>query len=80
MPSILVNKKQTLTGHRDCVYVLEKSPERGNFFSAAGDGMVVHWSLNNPDEGQLIAKLPNSIYALHYHAESSLLIAGHNLS
>ena len=31
-----------------------------------------------PETGQLIAKLPNSVYALHHHAESDLLIAGHN--
>jgi len=40
--------------------------------------MVVIWDLANPVEGQLIAKLPNSIYALYHHQESDLLIAGHN--
>ena len=40
--------------------------------------MVVSWDLANPESGQLIAKLPNSVYALHHHPESDLLIAGHN--
>ncbi len=40
--------------------------------------MVVLWDMNQPDNGDLIAKLPNSIYALHYHHERDLVIAGHN--
>jgi WD40 repeat protein len=40
--------------------------------------MVVQWDIAEPEHGQLIAKLPNSVYALHHHRESNLLIAGHN--
>lgn len=47
-------------------------------FSGSGDGMVVMWDLSNPESGQVIAKLPNSVYALHHHTESDLLVAGHN--
>lgn len=47
-------------------------------FSGSGDGMVVMWDLSNPESGQVIAKLPNSVYALHHHKESDLLVAGHN--
>lgn len=73
-----VQKLYTLAGHRDCVYTLQGSSNNNLFFSASGDGMVVLWDLTSPEEGQLIAKLPNSIYALHHHQESDLLIAGHN--
>lgn len=73
-----VTKLQSFAGHRDCVYALQPSKESGNFFSGAGDGMIVKWIFQNPDQGELIAKLPNSIYALHYHPQSNLLIAGHN--
>lgn len=75
---ILVQKQHTFAGHNDCVYTLEPSNQDHLFFSAGGDGMVVLWDLLKPNEGQLIAKLPNSIYALHYHSDSGLLIAGHN--
>jgi WD40 repeat protein len=78
MSSIQVVKQHTLTGHRDCVYTLQPASEEHLFFSAAGDGMVVLWDLRAPEQGQLIAKLPNSIYALHDHPESHLLVAGHN--
>lgn len=78
MHKVNIAKTKVFTGHRDCVYTLQPSNKVNLFFSGAGDGMVVCWDMQNPDEGQLIAKLPNSIYALHYHAPSNLLLAGHN--
>jgi WD40 repeat protein len=79
MPAnVSVKKIHTYTGHRDCVYTLQGGNEPHVFFSAAGDGMIVAWDQRKPEEGELIAKLPNSVYALHHHAASNLLIAGHN--
>ncbi|MBL0743227.1 WD40 repeat domain-containing protein [Chryseolinea lacunae] len=73
-----VQKLHTLTGHRDCVYTLARSAQSHVVFSGAGDGMVVRWDLNTPDTGELVAKLPNSIYALHYHPIQNCLVAAHN--
>ena len=78
MSKVTVSKIHTLTGHRDCIYTLRASQERNLFFSGAGDGMVVEWDLKNPDNGQLIAKVPNSVYALAYDFEEGILIVGHN--
>jgi WD40 repeat protein len=78
MSAITIQKLQTITGHRDCIYTIEGSSLPHRFFSGSGDGMVVKWDLNSPDSGELIAKLPNSVYALHFHPGSGLLIAGHN--
>jgi WD40 repeat protein len=75
---VQVQKLHTLTGHRDSVYALQPSSADHLFFSAAGDGMVVLWDQRSPEQGTLIAKLPNSVYALHYHRDSDMLIAGHN--
>ena len=75
---VQVQKVHTLKGHRDSVYTLQGSSNNRFFFSGSGDGMVVMWDMAEPETGQLIAKLPNSVYALHHHAESDLLIAGHN--
>ena len=77
---INVQKIATYKGHNDCVYTLAPSNQASVFFSGAGDGMVVQWDLRKPDEGVLIAKLPKSVYALHHHTDSNLLIAGHNYS
>ena len=78
MSKVLVHKLHTLTGHRDCVYALEHASDPHLFFSAGGDGMVVLWDMKNPAEGELIAKLPNSIYAIHHLPQQNLLVAGHN--
>lgn len=73
-----VNKIATYTGHRDCVYVLEKAGEANRFFSAAGDGMVVRWDFETPDQGELIAKVDNSVYAMAFVPEKDWLIIGQN--
>jgi len=78
MSGISVSKSSVFSGHRDCVYVLAKGITSNIVFSGAGDGMIVKWDLTHPDQGELIAKLDNSIYALHYHALSNVLIVGHN--
>ena len=78
MSKVQVNKLHALTGHRDSVYTLERAAVPHLFFSGGGDGMVVLWDMKHPEEGQLIARLPNSIYALHHLTEQNLLVAGHN--
>jgi len=76
--SIQITRRHSFTGHRDSVYTLQKSVDDNLFFSGSGDGMVVLWDMNHPDKGDLIAKLPNSIYAMHYLRERDILVAGHN--
>jgi hypothetical protein len=73
-----VTKTATLTGHRDCVYTLERSGRDNVFFSAGGDGFVVAWDLTKPDEGDLIANVSSSVYALKYLADKELLVIGQN--
>lgn len=78
MHKVNVARLHAFTGHRDCVYTLQPGNTPSTFFSGAGDGMIVRWDIQNPETGELIAKLPNSVYAMHYHAESNLLLTGHN--
>jgi WD40 repeat protein len=75
---VQVQKVHSLTGHRDSIYTLEKSSIDHIFFSASGDGMIAMWDLLQPETGKVVAQLPNSVYALHHHQETGLLIAGHN--
>jgi WD40 repeat protein len=77
MPQIGVEKVASLTGHKDSVYTLEGSGRDHIFYSGGADGMVAEWDLTSPDTGQLVAKLPNSIYSLKYLPDNRLLI-GHN--
>ena len=73
-----VTKVSTYTGHKDCVYVLEKSGDESCFFSASGDGMVVKWDINIPDNGEVIAKVENSVYAMVFVPVKNWLIIGQN--
>ncbi len=75
---IQITKLHTFTGHRDAVYTLCPGRTPQEFFSGAGDGMVVQWDLSKPDEGQLIANLPTSVYALVQVPGQDLLVVGQN--
>jgi WD40 repeat protein len=78
MTQVQIKRLHSLTGHRDAVYTLNAAARSSDFFSGAGDGMVVRWNLDAPENGELIAKLPNSVYALHYLPAAETLVAGHN--
>lgn len=80
MKKIIVNKLSTLTGHKDCVYTLEKSSENDIFYSGAGDGMVVAWDMKDPGTGKLVAKVPSSVYAIHYYQPADTLVIGQNFA
>jgi WD40 repeat protein len=78
MKKIEVQKLATFSGHRDSVYAMEKGAVSHQLFSAAGDGMVVKWDLQTPDQGELIARIPASVYALHYAPMQNQLWIGQN--
>lgn len=72
-----IEKIETFTGHKDCVYTLCEGNSDKSFLSAGGDGMVVEWS--RADLGKPIAKVDNSVYAmLNLPSENKLWIANNN--
>ncbi len=73
-----VQKIHTLRGHKDCVYTLAPTKEAGVFISGGGDGMVVRWDLQEPEQGKVIAKVEASVYALHFNAHFNHLLVGQN--
>ncbi|GAA4841601.1 WD40 repeat domain-containing protein [Algivirga pacifica] len=75
---IAVEKIGAFTGHKDCLYSLEKAPEEQTFFSSGSDGLVAKWSLQKPDEGTLVAKIPNTVYAMCSLPEKRELVVGQN--
>ncbi|MCU0451663.1 MAG: PQQ-binding-like beta-propeller repeat protein [Bernardetiaceae bacterium] len=78
MPAIEVQKTTSLAGHREGVYSLETSHLPGQFFSAGADGLVAQWDLARPQEGQLLARVPKSVYALCHLPEQCQLAVGQN--
>jgi WD40 repeat protein len=73
-----VSKIDTFSGHRDCVYTLERATEPHQFFSAGGDGLVIRWDLTMPDVGELFAQVPASIYALCFDESRNQLWVAQN--
>ncbi len=78
MTQVQIKRLHSLKGHRDAVYTLHQADRSSTFFSGAGDGMIARWDLESPENGDLIAKLPNSVYSLHYLPAHDILVAGHN--
>lgn len=78
MSKIQVNKLNTLTGHNHSVFALSEGVEPAKFYTGSGDGMVVQWDLTQPKDGLLLAKLPNSVYALTVDKKRNWLFVGHN--
>ncbi len=76
--NVEIQKIHTYTGHKDAVYTIEAGGEDQTFYSAGGDGLVIEWNLNNPENGRLIAKIPASVYALQMISEKDILIVGQN--
>lgn len=73
-----VEKIESFTGHADCVYNVVGGYREGQFFSSAGDGLLVEWNTKTPDIGKPLAKMKNSVYAIHRPANSSLLWLAEN--
>ncbi|MES2732509.1 MAG: WD40 repeat domain-containing protein [Bacteroidota bacterium] len=78
MKTIKVEKLATLTGHRDSIYTIERAHLPHLLFSASGDGMVVRWDLHSPDQGELLVRIPASVYAIRYFQEENQLWIGQN--
>lgn len=78
MPNVNVHKVATLEGHRDAIFTIIQGPRDQDIISGSGDGMAVLWDLSDPKNGQLLARVPHSVYALCYHKTHDQLIIGHN--
>ena len=75
----VVQKLAALTGHRDAVYALTGAPGSNALFSSGADGFVVGWDATQPKkDGELVARVENSVYALRHLPEHDLLLLGHN--
>ena len=73
-----VSRIATLAGHRDAVYALTGGAG-STIYSGSADGMVVGWDAAEPSrDGELLARVENSVYALKYLPALHMLVLGHN--
>jgi WD40 repeat protein len=77
-PKVEVTKEASYSGHTDCVYAICKGEKETEFYTSGGDGMIVKWDLEVPDEGVLVSKLDNSVYTLHYMDIQKVLVVCEN--
>lgn len=78
MQSMEVEKIGMYTGHKDCIYGLLEGITPQQFFSSGGDGLVVAWDMEKPNEGELVAKVANSVYAMALDSMRQRLWIGQN--
>ncbi len=71
-----IKKIHTCTGHRAAIYALAPGRDARHFLTAGGDGWVVEWNLDNPENGRVIASTETQIFALHSFADRSRILAG----
>jgi len=77
MINISIKKRTTFLGHTDSIYALEKISD-DEFISSGGDGLVIRWHLSASNEGEVIAKIPGSVYALKHDKFENVLYVGQN--
>jgi WD40 repeat protein len=71
-----IKRLHACTGHRASLYALVPGQDDRHFITAGGDGWVVEWNLDNPENGQLIANTETQLFSLCALTEKSRLVAG----
>lgn len=71
-----INQIARLRGHNASIFALAPHADQRYFLSAAGDGWIVQWDLEDPDPGRLIAKVETQVFSLLYLKEQDRLVVG----
>lgn len=76
MSAAAIKSTTTFQGHKAAVYALCSGPRPGSFLSAGGDGIVVQWQIDRPEEGEAIVHVGEAVFSLHLLAERDFLLIG----
>ncbi|MEN0005927.1 MAG: WD40 repeat domain-containing protein [Bacteroidota bacterium] len=71
-----VKKIAQLTGHNAAIFSLSPDTDPRYFYSAAGDGWIVHWDMEAPELGKLVAKVEQQVFSVLHLPQEQLLVAG----
>ena len=66
----------TFSGHRAPVYALVQGEYPGRFLSGSGDGSVVLWQVDRPDEGELLVNVGQAVFSLLITENGRILLIG----
>ena len=75
---VVAHKYHQFIGHKSSVYALASSPSANVFYSSGGDGMIAQWDVAEKGDGQVIAKVNASVYALHFQQGRNILVIAQN--
>lgn len=70
-----VHKIHTCTGHNAALYALAPGTGQRHFLTAGGDGWIVAWNLDSPENGRVVAQVPAQVFAL-CKLDDGRLVAG----
>ncbi len=63
-------------GHKGAIYALCQGPEPQTFLSAGGDGIVVRWQVDAPNDGHGLVNVGEPVFSLQLIERRSLLLIG----
>jgi WD40 repeat protein len=71
----LFSMNARFNGHQGSIYTLLKG-DGSAFYSGSGDKLVVKWDVNTPDEGEVVARASDAVYAILLLKEENVLLVG----
>lgn len=60
----MIRHVKILQGHEGAIYKLHFDRNNDKLYSTGGDGWLVEWDVNHSDDGALIARVPDQVFAL----------------
>lgn len=60
----MIRHVKILQGHEGAIYKLHFDQNNGKLYSVGGDGWLVEWDVQHSDDGTLIARVPDQVFAL----------------
>jgi WD40 repeat protein len=73
---IEIKKKAQLTGHNASIYTLTGYSAPKKFLSSGGDGWIVLWDIDEPDQGRLLASAESNIFSMLFLEDKNWVLAG----
>ncbi|MBP6392377.1 MAG: hypothetical protein KA175_13010 [Flavobacteriales bacterium] len=66
----------SFNGHRGPIYALARGLTGGSFLSGSGDGLVVEWHEDRPQDGAVLVNVGQAVFALGLMRQAELLFIG----
>lgn len=71
-----IKKIATCGGHRAAIYALAPGRNERHFLTGGGDGWIVEWNMDDPENGKLVASIEDRVFSLCRLPGPNRLVAG----